>query len=59
MPGYSQLSKDCREVMKMSGRAGEGGRFAVDPEEEQEWRMMQLPNGSGWPWRWMKKEKQD
>ena len=20
---------------------------------------MQLPNGSGWPWRWMEKEKQD
>ena len=20
---------------------------------------MQLPNGSGWPWRWTKKEKQD
>ena len=28
-------------------------------KEEQDWRMMQLPNGSGWPWRWMKKEKQD
>ena len=27
--------------------------------EEQDWRMMQLPNGSGWPWRWTKKEKQD
>ena len=26
---------------------------------EQDWRMMQLPNGSGWPWRWMKKENQD
>ena len=21
--------------------------------------MMQLQNGSGWPWRWMKKEYQD
>ena len=20
---------------------------------------MQLPNGSGWPWKWTKKEKQD
>ena len=28
-------------------------------KEEQDWRMMQLPNGSGWPWRWTKKEKQD
>ena len=27
--------------------------------EEQNWRMMQLPNGSGWPWRRTKKEKQD
>ena len=28
-------------------------------KEEQDWRMMQLSNGSGWPWRWTKKEKQD
>ena len=28
-------------------------------KEEQDWRMMQLPNGSGWPWRRTKKEKQD
>ena len=28
-------------------------------KEEQDWRMMQLPNSSGWPWRWTKKEKQD
>ena len=28
-------------------------------KEEQDWRMMQLPNGSGWPWRQTKKEKQD
>ena len=27
--------------------------------EEDDWRMMQLPNGSGWPWIRMKKEKQD
>ena len=34
-------------------------RLAVETEEEQDWRMMQLPNGSVWPSRWMKKEKQD
>ena len=28
-------------------------------KEEQDWRMMQLPNGSGWPWRRTKKKKQD
>ena len=28
-------------------------------KEEQDWRMLQLQNGSGWPWRWMKKENQD
>ena len=26
---------------------------------EQDWRMMQLPNGTAWPWRRMKKENQD
>ena len=31
-------------------------RLAVGTEEEQDWRMMQLPNSSGWPWR-RKKEK--
>ena len=25
-------------------------RLAVETKEEQDWRMMQLPNGSGWPW---------
>ena len=36
-------------------------RLAVETEkkEEQDWRMMQLLNGSGWPWRGTKKEKQD
>ena len=33
-------------------------RLAMETEE-QDWRMMQLPNGSGWPWRLTKKEKQD
>ena len=33
-------------------------RLALETEE-QDWRMMQLPNGSGWPWRWTKKEKQN
>ena len=28
-------------------------------KEEKDWRMIQLPNGSGSPWRPMKKEKQD
>ena len=28
-------------------------------KEEEDWRMIQLPNGSGSPWRPMKKEKQD
>ena len=30
----------------------------METEEEQDWRMMQLPNGSGWPWRRTKREKQ-
>ena len=36
-------------------------RLAVKTEEERRPRlsMMQLPNGSGWPWRRTKKEKQD
>ena len=34
-------------------------RLAMETEEEQDWRMMQLPNGSGWPWRRTKKEKQN
>ena len=33
-------------------------RLAMEPEEE-DWRMMHLPNGSGWPWRWTKKENHD
>ena len=28
-------------------------------KEKKDWRMIQLPNGSGSPWRPMKKEKQD
>ena len=28
-------------------------------KEEQDWKMMQLPNDSVWPCRWTKKEKQD
>ena len=28
----------------------------METEEEQDLRMMQLPNGSGWPWRRTKKE---
>ena len=34
-------------------------RLAVETEEEkeQDWRMMQLPNGSSWSWRQTKKEK--
>ena len=35
-------------------------KLAVEIEkkkEEQDWRMMQLPNGSGWPRRWRKKRK--
>ena len=44
-------------------RLGEGGRsgwpWRQKKKEEQDWRMMQLPNGSGWRWRWTKKEKQD
>ena len=31
----------------------------TEEEEEQDWRMMQLPNGSIWPCRQTKKEKQD
>ena len=33
----------------------------METEEERRayWRMMQLPNGSVLPWRWMKIEKQD
>ena len=34
-------------------------RLAMETKEEQDWRMMQLPNSSGWPWRRTKKEKQD
>ena len=38
-------------------------RLAMEKEEERRARlensMVQLPNGSGWPWRWTKKEKQD
>ena len=35
-------------------------QFGLTVETEEERRaMMQLPNGSGWPWSWMKKEKQD
>ena len=36
-------------------------RLAVETQEkeEQDWRMIQPPNGSGWPWKRMKKEKQD
>ena len=36
-------------------------RLAVETEEreEQDRIMIQLPNGSGWPWRRMKEEKQD
>ena len=32
-------------------------RLAVETEEEQDWRMMQLPNGSVWPCRQMKKKR--
>ena len=34
-------------------------RLAVRTEEERRARpeSVQLPNGSGWPWRWTKKEK--
>ena len=36
-------------------------RLAVETKkkEEQDWRMIELPNDSSWPWRWTKKEKQD
>ena len=27
----------------------------MEEKEEQDWTMMQVPNGSGWPWR--RKEK--
>ena len=33
-------------------------RLAMDTEEERRARL-HLPNGSGWPWRQTKKEKQD
>ena len=26
-------------------------------KEEQDWRIMQLPNGSGWPWRWERRAR--
>ena len=35
------------------------GRGDRRRKEEQDWRMMQLPNGSVWPWIRTKKEKQD
>ena len=28
-------------------------------KEEKDWRMMQLPNGSGWPWRRTKREEEE
>ena len=30
----------------------------METEEERRanWRMMKLPNGSGWPWKWTKKK---
>ena len=31
-------------------KTGEGGRYHTK-KEEQDWRMIQLPNGSGWSWR--------
>ena len=36
-------------------------RFACrcKKKEEQDWRMMQLPNGPVWSWRCKKKEKED
>ena len=34
-------------------------RLAVETKEEQDRRMMQLPNSPGRPWRRMNKEKQD
>ena len=35
------------------------GPWRQKKKEEQDWRLMQLPNGSGWPWRRRKKENQD
>ena len=34
-------------------------KLRLSKKEEKDWRMIQLPSGSGSPWRPMKKEKQD
>ena len=33
--------------------------WLAEEKEEQDWRMLQLQNGSVWPWRWTKEENQD
>ena len=50
----NELEKNLRleMVVAQTAQVGHGDR-------RRDWRMMQLPNGSGWPWRRTKKEKQD
>ena len=41
-------------------KVGDSDQLGLAVEkEEQDWRMLQLQNGSVWPWRWTKKENQD
>ena len=52
---------DDNELEKKLRRKKVVARLVVEMEEERRVRLekMLLPNGSGWPRRWTKKEKQD
>ena len=40
-----------RKLRLEKGIASKQRPWKRKKKEEQDWRIMQLPNGSGWPWR--------
>ena len=55
-PGHSQKTEaKCFKKLRLEKVATKREK----KKDEQDWRMMQLPNGSVWPCRCTKKENQD
>ena len=45
--------------LKLEKVVSSGWPWRQRKKEEQDWRMLRLPNCSVWPWRWTNKENQD
>ena len=60
-PGHSKKieAKCCRKLRleKVVTTNTTGWPWRHKKKVEQNWKMMQLPNGSSWPWRWMEKRR--